>query len=77
MTEEEVIFLDKFRRAAAGDGIIIDCSRMEGSMSYDLFFAAAADGRLEHVDEVIDGVRQVPFFRVTDRGRARIARVGR
>ncbi len=71
-------FESRMRQAAAGDGIIIDCSRMEGSADYSLHFEAVADGRLVHVkDDVVDGVRQVPFFRITDKGRAWIAQVPR
>jgi hypothetical protein len=75
--EAEARFAAEFRRCADHyGGIMIDGSGMAGAGSYDLHFAAVEDGRLEHVkDVVIDGVRQVPFFRITDKGRAWIARV--
>ncbi len=72
-------FITNFRMCADHyGGIIIDGSRMAGTGDWALHFEAVADGRLEHVkDEVIDGVKQVPFFRVTDAGRAWIAQVAR
>lgn len=77
MTEDEAWFIYLFRQAVERDGIMIDCSGMNGAMSYDLHFAAVDDGRLEHVDEVIDGIQQVPFFRITNKGRAWLAEVDR
>lgn len=68
-------FVHDMRRAAETHGTIIDGSRMSGGGDYSLHFAAVADGRLEYVAEVIDGVKQVPFFRITDKGRAWIASV--
>ena len=68
-------FIDRFRRAAADCGTMIDCSHMEGAADYSLHFEAVADGRLEYVDEVINGVQQVRFFRITDKGRAWIREV--
>lgn len=68
-------FVHDFRRAAETHGTIIDGSQMNGGGDYSLHFQAVADGRLEHVTEVIDGVKQVPFFRITDKGRAWIAQV--
>lgn len=68
-------FVHDMRRAAETPGTIIDGSRMNGAGDFSLHFEAVADGRLEYVDEVIDGIRQVPFFRITDKGRAWIAQV--
>ncbi len=68
-------FEHDMRQAAERDGIIIDCSRMASAADYTLYFEAVQDGRLDHVAETIGGVRQVPFFRITDAGRAWIAGV--
>ncbi len=69
-------FVTAFRMAADHyGGIMIDGSRMNGTGDWALYFAAVDDGRLEHVAEVIGGVRQVPFFRITDKGRAWIGQV--
>ncbi len=73
-------FAEDMRRAAAGDGIIIDGSRLGGGGGAAKFaphFDAVGKGWLTHHDEVIGGVRQVPFFRITDAGRAWIATVPR
>jgi hypothetical protein len=75
--ERAAWFVDRFRRAAADCGTMIDCSHMAGAGDYSLHFEAVEDGRLEYVDEVIDGVQQVRFFRITERGRAWIAAVTR
>lgn len=72
---DEAWFVHDVRQAVEHGMTIIDSSGVNGAMSYDLHFEAVADGRLEHVAEVIGGVRQVPFFRVTDKGRAWIAEV--
>jgi len=74
---DESRFVDQFRRARDQGGTMIDCSHMKGAGDYSQHFAAVEDGRLEYVDEVIDGIQQVRFFRVTDKGRAWIAEVTR
>lgn len=61
--------------ARCPDSGVIDCSHMNGVQSYDPHFAMVADGRLEYVNEVIDGIQQVRFFRITDRGRVWLAEV--
>jgi hypothetical protein len=59
------------RRAAAyPNSGSIDRSGMLGAGSQDVEWSLVADGRLAHVDEVIGGIRQVRFFRITDKGRA-------
>ncbi len=71
-------FVADFRMAADHyGGIMIDGSRMNGAGNYSLHFEAVKDGRLEYVDETIGGIKQVPFFRITDKGRAWIAQVSR
>ncbi len=71
MTTDDMWFVHDLRQAADMGGTIIDGSAMRGAQSYDLHFAAVADGRLEHVVEP----GQVPFFRLTDKGRAWIGLV--
>lgn len=74
--EARARFVYDFRMCADHyGGIMIDGSRMSGGGDCSLHFAAVADGRLEYVDEVINGVKQVPFFRITDKGRAWIGQV--
>lgn len=68
-------FVYDVRQAVARDMTIIDSSGMNGALPHALYSEAVADGRLVHVAEVIDGHRQVPFFRVTDKGRAWLAEV--
>jgi hypothetical protein len=77
--EAEARFVGQVWRCADHyGGIIGDGSQMNGTGDWGLYFAAVEDGWLEHVkDQVIDGVRQVPFFRITDKGRAWIGQVRR